>query len=178
MMVSADGYYEGPHHDLSWHNVDEEFEEFSASQLDDSGVLVFGRRTYELMATFWPSEYAREADPQTYERMNNLPKVVFSNTLDSVSWQSTTVSNNIVATLHELQHKYDKDIAVLGSSDLAVSLLREKLLDEVRLMINPVVLGAGKSLFKGLDQKFELLLRSNRHFSSGNVLLTYKVNYP
>src|SRR5579872_1265701 len=81
MMVSLDGYFEGPNHDLSWHNVDEEFNKFAIAQTKNVGTLLFGRRTYELMRDFWPTEEARKTDPIVANQMNTTPKIVFSRTL-------------------------------------------------------------------------------------------------
>src|SRR4029453_10130458 len=88
MVVTLDGYYEGPDGEFDWPNVDDEFNEFAISQLDDIDTLVFGRATYEGMASYWPTPAAREDDPAVTDRMNGIPKVVFSSTLDSADWQN------------------------------------------------------------------------------------------
>ena len=179
MMVSLDGFFEGPNHDLDWHNVDQEFVAFAVRQLDDTGVILFGRRTYEMMAEFWPSEAAVASDPETARRMNDTPKIVFSNTLREARWQNTTLVPgdrlHLQQTVEALRQNEQKDIAVLGSSDLAVSLLQMGLLDELRIMVNPVVLGAGKRLFEGIDRPLDLRLYAAQTFTSGNVLLRYRL---
>jgi dihydrofolate reductase len=176
MMVSLDGFFEGPDHSLDWHNVDQEFVPFAIRQLDDTGVILFGRRTYEMMAAFWPSEAAVASDPETAKRMNGAPKVVFSNSLREARWQNTRLAPGdlLRETVEALRQKEQKDIAVFGSSDLAVSLLRLGLLDELRIMVNPVVLGAGKRLFEGIDRPLDLRLYAAQTFTSGNVLLRYR----
>jgi dihydrofolate reductase len=175
LMVSLDGFFEGPGHDLDWHNVDREFVAFAIRQLDDTGVLLFGRRTYEMMAEYWPSEAAVASDPETAKRMNGAPKVVFSNTLREARWQNTTLvpGDRLKDTVEGLKRNEQKDIAVLGSSDLAVSMLRLGLLDELRIMVNPVVLGAGKRMLEGTDGELDLRLSSMQSFMNGNVLLRY-----
>ncbi|HZU67687.1 MAG TPA: dihydrofolate reductase family protein [Ktedonobacteraceae bacterium] len=175
MMVTLDGFYEGPDHSIDWHNVDEEFNDFAINQLNDIGMLVFGRATYELMASFWPTDFAREDDPIVAEKMNTIPKIVVSRTLEKADWQNTRlVKEHVAEEISELKQQPGKDIAVFGSSDLAVSLLEMGLLDELRIMVNPVVLGSGKSLFKGLHEGLKLKLLKTQQFQSGNVLLYYE----
>ncbi len=82
VMVSLDGFFEGPNREIDWHNVDEEFNEFAINQLNDVDTLLFGRVTYQLMASYWPTQSAKESDPIVADKMNNLPKIVFSKTLD------------------------------------------------------------------------------------------------
>jgi dihydrofolate reductase len=175
MMVSLDGYYEGPNQDISWHHVDEEFNDYAIQQLDDVDMLLFGRVTYQMMASWWPTPSAIENDPIVAGKMNSLPKIVFSRTLDKVEWNnSRLVKDNIAEQVTKLKQQPGKDLAIFGSSDLAVSLMQEGLIDEFRIMVNPVVLGNGKPLFKGLNHKVELRLTRTRSFRSGNVLLYYE----
>lgn len=192
MMVSVDGFFEGENHDISWHNVDEEFGKFAEKQTSEASTLVFGRRTYELMESYWPTEEARTDDSQVAEIMNTLPKIVFSKSLESVNeteyWKNVTLKHEVSAEeLRKLKENSEGparhasagvaggDIAVLGSSDLCVSLLKAGVLDELRLMVNPVVLGKGTTLFEGLDKKVNLRLTNTRNFKNGNILLFYDV---
>ena len=176
MMVSLDGFFEGAEHDLSWHNVDAEFNDYADKQLDESSTLVFGRKTYQMMASFWPTDVGIQAAPDTAKRMNSLDKIVFSKTLEKVEWNNSKIYDNDIATVIESYKKMPgKDIAVLGSSNLCVTLIKENLLDEIRIMVNPVILGKGTPLFAGLQTPTKLSLNSSRKFQSGNVLLNYKV---
>jgi dihydrofolate reductase len=168
MMVSLDGYYEGKGHDLSWHNVDEEFVNFADQQLDEADTLVFGRKTYEMMADYWPNESTEDS---TAARMNSLHKVVFSHTPLKVEWENAVPSTDLIAKINELKSQSGKDIAVLGSSHLGREMLEAGLLDEVRIMINPVFIGNGSTLFEGLSKNLQLT--SSRTFKNGNVLLSY-----
>lgn len=172
MMASLDGYFEGAGHDISWHNVDAEFNTFANEQLDEADTLVFGRKTYELMASFWPTQKAIAIAPDTASRMNSLSKIVFSGQPLMPNWESTTAHTNI-QILNGIKQQSGKAIAVLGSSNLCISLLRAGLLDEVRVMVNPVVLGKGSSLFEGIDKSTNFRLANTRIFKSGNVLLRY-----
>ncbi|HEY7357494.1 MAG TPA: dihydrofolate reductase family protein [Ktedonobacterales bacterium] len=176
MMVTLDGFFEGPDHSIDWHNVDEEFNEFAIDQLHELDTLLFGRVTYEGMASFWPTPFAQENDPIVADLMNTTPKIVVSTTLERAEWEnSRLVKANVAEEITKLKQQPGKDIAVFGSSDLAVSLLQLGLLDELRLMVNPVVLGSGKRLFAGLDKQLHLKLLKTRTFNSGNVLLRYQV---
>jgi len=175
MLTSLDGYYEGPGHSIDWHNVDAEFNEFAIAQLNSVDMLIFGRVTYELMAEYWPKPEAARNDPVTAAGMNRLPKIVFSRTLSSVTWQNTRlVHEYVVEELTSLKAQPGKDLIIFGSSDLAVSLIPHGLIDEFRIMLNPVALGGGKPLFKGMEGRLNLELFNTRTFKSGNVLLYYR----
>lgn len=180
MMISLDGYIEGENHDLSWHNVDAEFNEFAISQTESVGILLFGRKTYELMQDFWPTENARKTDPIVADLMNTTPKIVFSHSLENVEetefWKSTRlVRENVVEEIQKLKKESKKDLAVYGSNNLCVTLLENNLLDELRIMVNPVVIGKGTPLFQGIKEKYGFTLQDSRDFKNGNVLLTYAV---
>lgn len=180
MMVSLDGFFEGENHDLSWHNVDAEFNTFAAKQLHEVDTILFGRRTYQLMESFWPSGQGLQGDPVVANLMNNTEKIVFSKTLESVHetdvWKHVRlVKENVKEEIERLKNTTGKDIAVLGSSNLCVTLLELGILDEIRLMVNPVVLGKGTPLFHGIQQKYTFSLQESRQFANGNILLTYIV---
>ena len=153
MLISVDGYFEGPDRNINWHNVDEEFNEFSIEQLNSVDVLLFGRVTYEMMANFWPTAYAIETDPVVATKMNSMPKIVFSRMLSKPEWQNTRlVKDNFSEEILKLKQQPGKDLIILGSSDLAVTFLKVGLLDEIRILVNPVILSAGKPVFKGIEK--------------------------
>ena len=179
-MITLDGFFEGPNQDISWHHVDDEFNEFAIEQLNEIGTLLFGRVTYQGMASYWPTEFAIRDDPIVAGLMNSLPKVVFSKTLDKAEWNnSRLVKENIAEEILKLKQEPGKDIAIFGSSDLAVTLADAAqssgsgLIDEYRVIVNPVFLGQGTPLLKGIKAKLNLKLLKTRIFKSGNVLLTY-----
>ena len=175
LMVSLDGYHETADGDLSWHNVDAEFNEFAVEQLDEADTLLFGRRTYQMMAEFWPSPAGMQDYSGVAERMNGYHKIVVSRTLASTDWApSTLVSDDVPARLGKLKEQPGRDIALLGSSTLTASLLDAGLLDELRIMVNPVVLGAGRPVLAGAGTT-QLRLVGSRQFRSGNVLLSYRL---
>lgn len=175
MMTTLDGYYAGPNGEADWHNVDAEFNDYVYEFLSGIDTLLFGRVTYELMESFWPTPLAKENDPITADYMNKLNKIVFSRTLDAVHWENTRlVKENAADEISKLKQHPGKDIAILGSSDLTVSLMRAGLIDEYRIFVNPIVLGKGKSLFQGLEDSVKFELIDARPFRSGNVLLRYR----
>jgi dihydrofolate reductase len=175
IMTTLDGYYEGPNQEFDFWVVDEEFNRFAVEQLDEADALLFGRVTYEGMAAYWPTPAGEQDDPRLAARMNGLPKVVVSRSLDKAEWASTRlIKDDVTEELTKLKQQPGKDIAILGSSDLTVSLLRMGLVDEVRIMVNPVVLGAGKSVFRTAGERISLKLLKSRHFNSGNILLYYQ----
>ena len=173
-MTTLDGSFEGLNQDISWHNVDEEFNDFAIEQLNEIGMLLFGRITYQGMASYWPTEFAIKDDPGVAGLMNSVPKVVFSRTLDKAEWNNTKlVKENISEEVLKLKQQPGKDIAIFGSSDLAVTLAEQGLIDEYRIIVNPVFLGGGTPLLKGIKDKLHLKLLKARTFKSGNVLLYY-----
>jgi dihydrofolate reductase len=175
MMVTLDGFFAGPNGEIDWHVVDEEFNEFAIEQLNSVDVLLFGRVTCELMASYWPTPAATTNDPIVADKMNHLPKIVFSRTLSSVEWQNTRlVKENIAEEIAKLKQQPGKDLIIFGSSDLAVTFIQDGLIDEYRIMVNPVVLGNGKPLFKGIKGQLKLKLLKTKTFRSGNVLLYYQ----
>ena len=175
IMTTLDGYYEGPNQEFDFWVVDEEFEEFSVEQLDEVDALLFGRVTYEGMAAYWPTPAAERDDPSVAAKMNGLSKIVVSRSLEKPEWANTRlIKDDITQELIALKEQPGKDIAILGSSDLTVSLLELGLVDEVRIMVNPVVLGAGKSVFRTAGERISLKLLKSRPFNSGNVLLYYQ----
>src|SRR5258708_25381331 len=95
-MVSVDGFFAGPNGEIDWHNVDEEFNTFAIEQLDSVDTLVFGRVTYELMASYWPTAEALKDDSVVAAKMNALPKIVFSKTLEKVEWNNSLLAKNDV----------------------------------------------------------------------------------
>jgi dihydrofolate reductase len=175
MVMTLDGFTEGPNGEFDWPNVDDEFYEFSISQLDDIDTLVFGRRTYEGMASYWPTPAAQASDPNVAERMNSIPKVVFSKSLPEAAWEnSTLIRDDAGQGIAKLKDEPGKMLAVFGSSTLTASLLEQGLIDEIRVMVNPILLGGGRSLFSGLRDRLPLRLARTTVFGSGNVLLTFE----
>ncbi len=176
--VTLDGYFAGLNGDFSWaHNdqQDSEWDAFVAGNANPGGQLLFGRITYELMASYWPTPMAAENSPEIAERMNILPKVVFSRTLDKASWSNTTlVKGDVAAEVRKMKQEPGKDMTILGSGSIAAQLAQEGLIDEFQIVVNPVVLGKGRTMFEGIKKKQMLKLTTSRTFANGNVLLRYE----
>jgi dihydrofolate reductase len=177
-QVSLDGYFADTNGDIGWLNKgakDAEFDAFVEDNANAGGVLVFGRITYEMMTGYWPTPYAIENNPVVAERMNNLPKVVFSRTLDEASWSNTKlVKTGMAAEIRKMKKESGPDIAILGSGSVVSQLAQEGLIDEYQIVVNPVVLGNGKTAFDGIKQNLTLKLTKTRTFGNGNVFLCYK----
>ena len=173
-MLTIDGFFEGSKWDLSWHNVDAEFNEFAVAQLNEIDTLLFGRVTYEGMASYWPTPDAVKNDPIVAGLMNRIPKIVFSKTLDKAEWNNTRlIKDHTADEASKLKKQSGKDLAIFGSANLMSTLMQMDLIDEHRVMVNPVILGAGTPLFQ-TKNKFNLKLLKTRAFKNGNVLLSYQ----
>ncbi len=174
-MMTLDGFFEGSQPwDLSWHNVDEEFNEFAIEQLKTIDVLIFGRKTYEGMAGYWASDSALKDDPIVAGQMNSKSKVVISKTLTEADWNNTRLINNHVAEeILKLKQQPGTNLAIFGSAELLSTLMQLDLIDEHRVMVNPVILGKGTPLFRNMADQVKLKLLKSRSFKSGNVLLYY-----
>ena len=173
LFMSLDGVYEAPD---QWHfpYFNEEMGEAVDSQIAASDSMLLGRVTYQEFAGYWPNQTSSEVDIADY--MNNTPKLVVSTTLDRVDeWQnSTLIKGNVVDELTKLKQQPGKNIAITGSGTLVRSLLRDNLLDELRLLVHPIVVGSGKRLFpEGTGQK-PLKLVESKTFSTSVVYLTYQ----
>lgn len=174
-MVTLDGFFEGPDREIDWHVVDEEFNQLSIDQLNTFDTILFGRVTYEMMAAYWPGPTALAEDPIVASLMNSTPKIVFSNTLKKAEWKNTRlVSGEAGEEIKKLKEQPGKDMVIFGSGELVSSLTRQGLIDEYRLIINPVVLGSGHALMTGLKERLHFKLISAKSFKSGNVLLIYQ----
>lgn len=174
-LISLDGFFEGPDRDINWHNVDEEFNAFAIEQTSAVGALLFGRVTYQLMESYWPTADALKNDTAIAGIMNSLPKFVFSKTLEKAEWNNTRIlKENIEQEILNLKQQPGKDMAVFGSANLLSTLMHMDLVDEHRVMINPVLLGKGNPLFKSMEDRTNLRLQKSRTFKSGNILLYYE----
>lgn len=175
VFTSLDGYFAGPGGDISWHHHDAEGARFSERQLSGGATLVFGRKTYALMSRFWPTPMAAQAFPRVAEGMNATPKLVCSRTLKKVTWQNTLLLAGDAATsLRRLKKTKGPDLTILGSGSLVRLCIEHGLLDELQLLVDPVLLGAGQRLFGPLDAPRGVELVDSRRFKSGAVLSTYQ----
>lgn len=177
MSVSVDGFIEGPNREIDWHVVDDELHRHVNEQLSAMGAFLNGRVMYELMAAFWPTA---DKDPSSTEPMvefariwQDMPKIVYSRTLEATEWNTTVVRDVVPSEVKELKARPGGDMA-LGGADLAAAFMRHDLIDEFRLYVHPVLIGDGKPLFQRSAAKRDLRLAETRAFGNGVVLLRYE----
>jgi dihydrofolate reductase len=174
--TSLDGYFVDATGDMSWaHKQDTEWNSFVANNAKSDSMLVFGRVTYDLMAGYWPTPQASKNAPAVAERLNNLPKVVFSRTLDQVSWNNTRLlKGKLVAEVRSLKAEPGPDMVIMGSGSIVAQLAQADLIDEFQVVVSPTVLGKGRTMFEGIDKRLALKLTNTRAFGNGNVYLCYE----
>jgi len=174
-FITLNGFFEGPDRDLSWHGHGGEESKYAVESLESGSTLLFGRVTYEMMAGYWPTPLAVENDPIVARGMNEADKIVFSRTLKTVAWNNTRlVKDDVVEFVKREKPTHGKDMTILGSGSIVAQLAEQGLIDEYQIMVDPVALGAGKTIFKGITAKLDLKLTSSRVFRSGVVLLCYQ----
>lgn len=174
--VTLDGYFVDINGDMSWaHKNDAEWNAFVADNAKGDATLLFGRITYDLMAGFWPTRNAIESMPIVAEQMNNLPKIVFSRTLDKASWNNTNLmKGDLVAEVQKIKKEPGNNILIMGSGSIVSQLAQEGLIDEYEVVVNPIVLGKGRTMFDGVKEKLKLKVTKTRAFGNGNVFLCYE----
>jgi dihydrofolate reductase len=174
-QVSLDGFICDAKGDMSWaHRQDAEWRAFTAENAKGGGTLLFGRVTYEMMASFWPTPQAMQAAPQVAASMNAMPKIVFSRTLKQASWSNTRLlKGDLAAEVKALKNEAGPDLVLMGSASIVSQLAEAGLVDEFQVVVNPVVLGGGKSMFAGIKGRLPLATVRTRAFNNGNVLLCY-----
>jgi dihydrofolate reductase len=177
MNVSLDGFVETPDHSLEWATVDEELHFWFNEQARGFDASIYGRRMYELMADFWPTAADDPAAPPAVVEYAGIwrpmPKIVFSRSLQSVDWNSRLVRGDVAPEYAALRDEFGGDMDV-GGATLAASFIRAGLVDEFRLLVHPVVLGAGTPFWPDLEPALRLRLIDTREFDSGVVYLGYE----
>jgi dihydrofolate reductase len=174
--ISLDGYFTDAHGDMSWaHRSDPEWDAFVAGNARHDSMLLFGRATYEQMASFWPTPAAHRLAPDVAKGMTRASKVVFSRSLKNAAWSNTRlVGDGMLDAVRALKHDTPQDLVVLGSGSIVSQLAQENLVDEYQTVLVPIVLGSGRTLFEGLDHRQLLQLAQCRAFSNGNVVMWHK----
>ena len=178
MSVSLDGFVNTPSRSLDWVHVDEELHMAFNDEARTMSASLYGRRMYELMSDYWPTAAdnptATPAEIDFAGIWRATPKIVFSRTLERVEWNSRLVRDDVVAEVGRLKARPGFDMEV-GGPTIAASLIRSGLVDEFRMYVNPVVLGAGTPFFPPLDERIALELVETRRFSGGVEYLRYEV---
>lgn len=179
-FVTADGYFAGLDGNIDWHPVDDEFNSFAVDFISQCDTALFGRTTYDLFAGFWPT--AANDDGLTSEdrsiagALNRMQKIVVTHTEFEPTWEHSEVWQDLNAQkIQELRQQEGKNIVIYGSGTIVKQLTELGLIDEYQIIIAPVILGGGKSLFEGNSQK-QLKLTEAKTFNSGNVLLNYNTH--
>ena len=176
--VSLDGYFTDANGDFNWArhgNDDAEYAAFVAENASGGGLLLLGRITYELMAGFWPTPDAMRYAPAVAEGMNRMTKVVFSKTLAEPSWQNTrVVKGDPAAEVRRMKAEPGEDMVILGSGSIVSLLAQQGLIDEYQVVMNPVVLGKGRTMFDGVKAGIALKLNKKRVFGNGKIFLSYE----
>jgi dihydrofolate reductase len=178
--VTVDGFFAGPHGEIDWFKSiekDAEYDAFTHEQAKSGGALLFGRTTYEMMKSYWPTADASKSDPDMAEVMRNSRKIVISKTLDKVeegpNWKNITLLHQITPKeIEELKERERKDITILGSGSIVQQLANLQLIDNYGLVVVPNILGTGKYLFKDVH-KTALKLLLARPFKNGITFLAY-----
>lgn len=174
-MITIDGFFAGIDGNIDWHTVDDEFNTFAIEHTSEFGGLIFGRTTYQIFESFWP-EALKDPNTSVDDRkvaqiIDETPKFVFSTTLKETTWKNTQLYHDIdPEEIRKWKEQDGKDLAIFGSGTIVQQFTKLGLIDEYRLMINPVVLGQGKPMF---TEKLNLTLFNTRIFGNGNVLLYY-----
>ena len=175
--VTVDGYFTDKNGDMSWtHKQDDpEWNAFTAENAKSGGELLFGRVTYDLMASFWPTPAAAKMFPEVAEGMNKSPKVVFSRKMDQASWNNTRViKGDLAEEIRKLKQAPGDGLVLMGSGSIISQIALAGVIDEYQMVVNPLALGKGRTMFDGIKDQLNLTLASTRAFKNGNVLLTYK----
>ena len=170
LFISLDGVIESPG---EWHfpYFNDEMGQEVGALMAASDTMLLGRRTYEEFASYWPHQ---SSDVPPADHMNNTPKLVVSTTLTTLEWQnSKLISGNVADELTRIKAQPGRDIGITGSATLVRSLLRDGLVDELRLLVHPIVVGKGKRLFDDTSGQVPLKLADSRTFSTGVLALTY-----
>jgi dihydrofolate reductase len=175
MMMSLDGYFEGPNRDIDWFVWDKDMERYSVDQLKEVDAILLGRVAYELFAKYWPTPAAVAQNPAITSAMNALPKIVFSRTLKKVSWNnSRLVKERVAEEISKLKSQAGKNMVMYGGAGLLASLSRLGLIDEFRFRVNPIILGSGRPLFQDVRARLNLKLLKTETLGSGVVTLFYR----
>ena len=177
-QVSVDGFFRSTDGDIGWmkerQGDDPEFRAFIGGNASGRSVLLFGRKTFEMMASFWPTPMAAAQMPEVAKGMNAAPKIVFSRTLKKAAWNNTTVlGGDLIGEVRKLKEAPGDPLVILGSGTIVAQLARAGLVDEYQLLVFPVVLGAGVTMFAGVDKPIDLRLESSRAFMNGTVFMVY-----
>jgi dihydrofolate reductase len=178
MHMSLDGFAADPNHKLDFLSYDAELMQYADELVKTVGSPVYGRTTYQLMESYWPTVLTKpDASKHALEHaqwVENVPKIVFSKTLNEVTWNNTLlIKDNIAEEVKRLKELPGKDLAIFGSPGLAATFMNLGLIDEYKLTVHPIILGDGISVFKNNTTRSSLKLLDTKQLKSGVVTLHY-----
>jgi len=176
ITTSLDGFFADTSGDMGWaHKSDPAWLEFVHGNASGGGTLLFGRVTYELMIRYWPTPMAEQQNPVVARGMNSAQKYVFSRTLEEATWQNTKLlKSDIAGEVQKLKQQSGKGMCILGSGTIVTQLAEVGLIDELQVVVSPILLGKGKTPFETLSQRLPLKLLKTRSFANGNVIHYYR----
>jgi dihydrofolate reductase len=180
--VSLDGYFTDQNNDMSWAHADPNDAEWNAFVGENAsggaaggGAMLFGRITYEQMASFWPTPQAMKMMPDVAKAMNSMTKIVFSRSMKKAGWSNTKLmKGDLAAEVRKLKKESDQDMVIMGSGTIVSQLTQARLIDEYQLVVVPIVLGKGRTMFEGVKDRLPLKRTKTRSFKNGNVVLSYE----
>ena len=173
-FMSLNGFTHDAQGGIAWHRHGEEEGAYAAEGANSASILVFGRKTYDMMASFWPTPMAAQMQPEVTKGMNASSKIVFSRTMKKAEWENTRlVSTDPAAEIRRMKKEQENPLTILGSGSIVTLCAEHGLIDDYKLMIDPVILGAGATLAAGISKTLDLQLKDHRIFHSGVVLLHY-----
>jgi dihydrofolate reductase len=178
MHISLDGFAADLNHGLNFLSYDKELQEYADELVKTVGSPVYGRTTYQLMESYWPTILNKpDADKHSLQHaqwVENVPKIVFSRTLKEATWNNTQlIKDNIAEEVKKLKQQPGKDLVIFGSPGLSTDLMNLGLIDEYKLTLHPIILGSGISVFTNNTAKSTLKLLDSRTLKSGVVTLHY-----
>jgi len=177
-LISLDGFFAGTDGNIDWHQVDDEFNKFAVEQTKTFGAIIFGKTTYQLFESFWPSAVndpkMSPEDREIAKTIDDVEKIVFSKSLKEITWKNSKLVHEInPEEIKKWKESEGGPMVIFGSGTIVQQMTNLDLIDEYRLMVNPIILGKGKAMFKDVDQ-VKLKLLDSKTFGNGNILLYYQ----
>jgi dihydrofolate reductase len=177
MQMTLDGFVAGPNGESDWMIRSNGAKQFITSLIDSSDTLLMGRKMTDGFVNYWENIAGNQPESPEYtfaKKMVDTPKVVFSQTLDKSAWTNTVLAKgNLIDEIANLKNQNGKDLLVYGGADFVASLIKENLIDEYNLMLHPVILGKGLTIFDKTENRLNLKLIESKMFDSGHVFLHY-----
>ena len=178
-LISVDGYFAGVDGNIDWHRVDDEFNTFAVQQTKSFGTIIFGRVTYKIFEDFWPKAIndpkMSPDDRKIAKNIDDVEKIVFSKTIKKVTWKNSKLFKTVdQKEIKKWKSQRGRDMVIFGSGTIVQEFTNLGLIDEYRLLVNPIILGKGKPMFANIKNRLDLKLIDTKTFKNGNVLLYYQ----